>query len=218
MKLKWYGHAAFRITTDKGTNIIIDPYEPGGFDGAIAYGPIKDSADIVIMSHDHADHNYTKGIQGNYKQIKEAGDFELNDVKIKMLPVFHDESKGKERGPNLISVIAADGLVLVHLGDLGHELEPDILKKIGKVDVLLTPVGGFFTINSKTASKVRFGLDPAITIPMHYKTGKCAFPLSTVDDFTKDKMNVRVLKESELDITKASLPKTQEIVVLQHAL
>jgi L-ascorbate metabolism protein UlaG (beta-lactamase superfamily) len=218
MKIKWYGHAGFKITTEKGVNIIIDPYEPGGFDGAISYGPIDEPADVVITSHDHADHNYVKGIKGSYKRIKESGEFEFQGVGIKTIPVFHDESRGKERGSNLISVIAADGLVVTHLGDLGHDLEPETLKKIGKADIVLMPVGGFFTIDAKMADKVRSALDPAITIPMHYKTAKCAFPIASVEDFTKDKKNVRVLKSSELDVQKATLPEERQIVVLQHAL
>lgn len=218
MKIKWYGHAGFKITTEKGVNIIIDPYQPGGFDGAISYGPIDEPADVVITSHDHADHNYVKGIKGSYKRIKEAGEFEFQGVGIKTIPVFHDESRGKERGNNLISVIAADGLVVTHLGDLGHDLEPETLKKIGKAAIVLIPVGGFFTIDAKMAEKVRSAIDPAITIPMHYKTAKCAFPIASVEDFTKDKKNVRVLKSSELDVQKATLPEGREIVVLQHAL
>lgn len=218
MKIKWYGHAGFKITTEKGVNIIIDPYEPGGFDGAISYGAIDEPADVVITSHDHADHNYVKGIKGNYRLIKEAGDFEFQGIEIKTIPVFHDESRGKERGSNLISVIAADGLVVTHLGDLGHDLEPETLKKIGKADIVLMPVGGFFTIDAKMADKVRSALDPTITIPMHYKTAKCAFPIASVEDFTKDKKNVRVLNSSELDIQKATLPGERQIVVLQHAL
>ncbi|HYA13427.1 MAG TPA: MBL fold metallo-hydrolase [Syntrophales bacterium] len=218
MKIKWYGHAAFKITTAGGTRIIIDPYQTGFSGGTLSYGSITDEADIVITSHDHGDHNYMKDIRGKCYRIKAEGDYEIREVKIKLIPTFHDSSKGKERGNNLISVIAVDGLTLTHLGDLGHDLSREILRTIGAVDILLLPVGGFYTIDAAAATKVMNDVNPKITIPMHYRTDKCSFPITTVQEFTKGKTNVRTMRESELAVTKESLPKELEIVVLQHAL
>jgi L-ascorbate metabolism protein UlaG (beta-lactamase superfamily) len=218
MKINWYGHAAFHILTDQGTRITIDPYESGAFSGALAYGPIKDKADIVITSHDHADHNFTKTIQGKYDLINKAGTYEIKDVKIKAIPSFHDPSEGKERGRNLISIIKADNMVLVHLGDPGHSLDAVTLKEIGKVDILLLPVGGFFTIDAAEATKVMNDIKPIITIPMHYKTEKCGFPIAPVEDFTKGKKSVRILKQFYVFIDKETLPKDPEIIVLEHSL
>ena len=218
MKIKWYGHAAFQITTEKGIRIIIDPYEPGSFSGALSYGKIEDEADIVLTSHDHADHNYTKDIKGKYNHISKAGDHEIKDIKIKAIPCFHDSLGGKKGGSNLIFVITADGLNLVHMGDIGHSLDPELLKKIGKVDILLLPVGGFFTIDAAMAQKIMNDIKPGVTVPIHYKTQKCNFPIAPVEDFTKNQTNVRVLKESEIEIKKDTLPKKPEIIVLQHAL
>jgi L-ascorbate metabolism protein UlaG (beta-lactamase superfamily) len=218
MKIKWYGHAAFMLTTAKGTKIIIDPYEAGSFNGALAYGKITDEADVVITSHDHADHNYIKDIPGKYIHIDKEGSREIKDVIIKDIPTFHDDTGGKERGRNLISVIAADDLVVAHLGDIGHNLMQDDLKKIGKVDVLLMPVGGFYTIDASTAVGIMDQIKPSITIPMHYKTSKCAFPIAPVGDFTKGRKNVRTLKESEIEIKRETLPHEPEIIVMQHSL
>jgi L-ascorbate metabolism protein UlaG (beta-lactamase superfamily) len=218
MKIKWYGHSAFQITTEKGIRIIIDPYEPGAYNGALSYGKITDEADIVLTSHNHPDHNYIKDIQGEYEHISEAGDYKIRNVKIKALPSFHDNSSGKERGQNLIFVIAADNLILVHAGDIGHELDSDLFKKIGKVDILLLPVGGFFTIDAAMAQKIMNDINPSITVPMHYKTEKCNFPITPIENFTKNQDNVRVLNKSEIEINKNSLPKKPEIIVLQHAL
>ena len=218
MKIKWYGHSAFQITTEKGIRIIIDPYETGSFSGALSYGKIEDEADIVLTSHDHADHNYTKDIRGKYNHISKAGDHEIKDIKIKAIPCFHDSLGGKKGGSNLIFVITADGLSLVHMGDIGHSLDPELLKKIGKVDILLLPVGGFFTIDAAMAQKIMNDIKPGVTVPMHYKTQKCNFPIAPVEDFTKNQTNVRILKESSVVIKKETLPKEPEIIVLQHAL
>lgn len=218
MKINWYGHSSFHILTDQGTRIIIDPYKSGAFNNALTYGPIKDTAAIVITSHDHEDHNYTKDIQGKYVLIKDAGAYAIKDVKIKMIPAFHDPSKGKERGNNLISVIKVDNMALAHLGDLGHSLDNTLLKEIGKVDLLLLPVGGLFTIDAAEATEVMNAIQPIITIPMHYKTEKCGFPIAPVEDFIKGKKNVRVLNDFDISISKANLPKENEIIVLEHSL
>lgn len=218
MKIKWYGHASFKITTEKGVRIILDPYQSGAFGGIISYGKITDEADIVLTSHDHDDHNYTKDIQGRFKHINKAGAHEEKGVKIRAIPSYHDPSGGKERGQNLIFVVEVDGLTIGHMGDLGHTLEKDTLRQIGKVDVLLLPVGGFYTIDAKEATKVMNDLAPLVTIPMHYKTEKCNLPITGVEEFTRDKKVVKAAGSPEVEITKANLPKSQEIVVLQYAL
>ncbi len=218
MKIKWYGHAAFQIITEKGIRIIIDPYESGSFSGALSYGKIEDEADIVLTSHDHADHNYIKDIKGKYKHISKAGDHEIKDVKIKAIPCFHDSLGGKKGGSNLIFVITVDGLSLVHMGDIGHALDPELLKKIGEIDILLLPVGGFFTIDAAMAQKIMNDIKPHVTVPMHYKTQKCNFPITPVEDFTKNQANVHVLKEASFVIKKETLPQEPEIIVLQYAL
>ncbi|MBN1473432.1 MAG: MBL fold metallo-hydrolase [Syntrophaceae bacterium] len=218
MKIKWYGHAAFKITTDNGTRIIIDPYESGAYDGALAYGIIDEEADIVLTSHDHADHNYVKTISGKYVLVDKAGEYDMRGVKIKAFPSFHDKSLGKERGNNLIFVIACDDLILAHTGDIGHALDADLLKQIGKTDIVLLPVGGFFTIDAAEATKMIDSLAPAVTIPMHYKTEKCAFPIALVEEFTRNQDNVRVLDKSEIDFKKENLPTKPQIIVLRYAL
>ncbi len=217
MKIKWYGHAAFRITTSDGTGIIIDPYESGGFGGAITYGPITDRANIVLVTHGHADHNYTASIEGPYSEVHDEGVYEIRGVKIRAVSAFHDESKGRERGKTLLLVIEADGLSVVHLGDLGHPLSDDLVKRIGRTDVLMMPVGGYFTIDAVAATKVMDALKPAITIPMHYKTDKVDFPITGVDLFVKGKKGVKKVDGFEIEVTKEGLPKEPEIVILRHA-
>lgn len=218
MKIKWYGHAAFNISTEKGVKIIIDPYQSGAFGGALSYGKITDEADIVLISHDHDDHNHTKGIRGNFKHINKEGSYKVKNIRIKAIPSYHDPSKGKERGNNLMFVIDADGLILAHMGDIGHTLEGDAIKNIGKIDVLLLPIGGFYTIDAKEATKVMNDIGPTITIPMHYKTEKCNFPIAKLEEFTRGKKAVKGLKTSEVEIKGDALSKTQEIIVLKYAL
>jgi L-ascorbate metabolism protein UlaG (beta-lactamase superfamily) len=218
MKIKWYGHASFLLTSDQGTKIITDPYEPGGFGGAIAYGPIPDEADIVLVSHDHADHNYVQGLRGNPQVIKGNGSHKAKGMEFKGISAFHDGRKGSERGPNTIFCFTLDGVNICHLGDLGHVLSEQEARQIGSVDVLLMPVGGVYTIDPTQAAQTAQEINPKIIIPMHFKTPHCGFPLAKAEDFTSGKAGVRTIKGSEVEIKKEKLPQAIEIIVLQPSL
>jgi len=218
MKIKFYGHAAFLITSDQGVNIITDPYESGAYGGQLAYGQIKDRADIVLTSHDHADHNDTKSLPGSPEIVKGSGSKTVKGISIKGISTYHDPSKGSERGANTIFTFSIDGMKICHLGDLGHILSEKELAEIGAVDVLLIPVGGYFTIDPIEATRVAEQIKPKILIPMHFKTEKCGFPIAQVEDFLKGKTNTKRPKASEATFIKTTLPQQTEIVVLEHAL
>lgn len=218
MKIKWYGHSAFLITSDQGVKMITDPYESGAYDGQLAYGKIKDQADIVLTSHDHADHNDTKSLPGSPQIVKGSGSKTVKGISIKGISTYHDPSQGRERGTNTIFAFSVDGIKICHLGDLGHILSEKELAEIGAIDVLLIPVGGYFTIDPKEATRVAEQIQPKVLIPMHFKTEKCGFPIAPVEDFLKGKPNPKQPKSSEVSFDKAFLPQKMEIVVLDHAL
>jgi L-ascorbate metabolism protein UlaG (beta-lactamase superfamily) len=218
MKIKWYGHAAFKITTDGGVRVIIDPYQPGAFGGALSYGKITEETDIVLTSHDHDDHNYTKDIKGAFEHFNKEGVYKEKGLTIEAFPCFHDPSEGKERGNNLVFIIEVDGMRLAHMGDLGHTLTQETVKKMGRVDIVLLPVGGFYTIDSDEAGMVMNDIKPKVTIPMHYKTPKCEFPIAGIEAFTAGKKGIKMVNAYEIDVNKDSLPKEPEIIVMHYAL
>lgn len=218
MKIKWYGHSAFLITTENGTRIILDPYQSGAFGGALAYGKINEAADIVLSSHDHDDHNYVGDITGKFTLINRPGDHREAGIGIQGISTFHDRSGGRERGQNIIYIIEADGMRIAHLGDLGHVLDSVTVEQMGKVDVLLIPVGGFYTIDPEEASRIVNDVKPIASIPMHFKTEKCDFPIVPVEEFTKGKPDVQVAGKTEIELVKSTLASAQGIVVLRHAL
>ena len=218
MKIKWYGHSAFLFTSNEGVKIITDPYESGGYGGQLAYGKIQDQADIVLTSHDHADHNDTKSLPGSPQIVKGSGSKTVKGISLKGIPTYHDSSRGTERGANTIFTFSVDGIRVCHLGDLGHILSEKELAEIGPVDILLIPVGGYFTIDGKEATRVADQIKPKILIPMHVKTEKCGFPIAPVEDFLKGKSRVKRAKATEVTFDKDNLPQQVEIVVLDHAL
>lgn len=217
MRLRWLGHSAFLLTAKDGTRVITDPYKAGSYGGAVGYKPIEEPADLVTISHEHDDHNWGEGIPGSPVVVK-AGEHKVKGVKGWAIPSFHDESMGRERGPNNIFVIELDGLRVCHLGDLGHPLSPKVKGEIGQVDLLLIPVGGFYTIDAQTAWQVVRELNPKVVIPMHYRTDRCSFPIAEIGEFLKGKERVRRLSGSEVEVTPESLPAQPEIWVLDHAL
>jgi L-ascorbate metabolism protein UlaG (beta-lactamase superfamily) len=216
MKIKYLGHAAFLITSSDGTKVLIDPYEAGCFDGAVKYGKIDVQADVVACTHKHADHHGLKDLPKGYELVEGAGDRTVKGIRIHGVATFHDGSKGSERGGNVIFAFEIDGMNVVHLGDLGHPLDAAEVQRIGRVDVLLVPVGGFFTIDATVARDVIYGLDPKLVIPMHYKTESVDFPIEPVDGFLEGMAKVKRVDASEVEVTR--LPETREIWVLEHAL
>jgi L-ascorbate metabolism protein UlaG (beta-lactamase superfamily) len=215
MKIKWLGHACFLITAKDGTRVITDPYAVGG---GINYSPITETADVVVVSHDHGDHSNVSTIQGKPEVVKNSGTKTAKSIQFKGIATYHDASQGQQRGPNTVFCFTVDDIKLCHLGDLGHVLSPEQVTEIGAVDMIFVPVGGFFTIDAPVASHVCDQLKPKIVIPMHFKTPKCAYPIADVEDFLKGKKDVRRVGGSEVDLEQDKLPAATEIVLLQPAL
>jgi L-ascorbate metabolism protein UlaG (beta-lactamase superfamily) len=218
MKIKYLGHASFLVTAAAGTRVQFDPYEPGGFNGAVAYRPFQEPADVVVISHDHADHNCAEAVPGDPLVVKCPHTETLHGIEFRRHRAYHDTHSGAERGENVITACCIDGVTICHLGDLGHVLSGAEAKQVGKVDVLMLPVGGIFTLDAVDAWKVANLLSPRICIPMHYRTERVSFPIATVDEFLKGKKSVKHIGKSEVEITPESLPPEREIWVLVHAL
>jgi len=171
MDIKWLGHACFSLSTGKNT-IVFDPYAPMG-----AYGELKLTASKVLVSHGHFDHNYEVGVTLTPWE-------EDPDCDIGTIASYHDEQQGALRGSNLIHIVSMNGFRAVHLGDLGHMLEGDALERIRGCDLLMIPVGGFYTIDAAVAAELVKKLAPKCVIPMHYRFGDYGpEPISGVEPF-----------------------------------
>ncbi len=213
MKIKWLGHASFMITAETGAKIITDPYVTTE---TLNYGEIKESADIVTVSHEHTDHSNVSGVQGSPKVVRETA--KVKEIEFRSIPTYHDDSEGSQRGKNTIFCFTVDGVRICHLGDLGHSLSDKQTAELGSVDILLIPVGGLYTIDAKVASQLYDRLKPKMIIPMHFKNDKCAFPIASVDEFLKGKEGVSRLDASEIGFKQGELPVTTKTVVLKPAL
>ncbi len=213
MKIKWLGHASFMITSETGTKIITDPYITAE---NLKYGEIKESADIVTVSHEHGDHSNVSGVRGNPEAVR--GTAKVKGIEFKGISTYHDNAEGKQRGKNTIFYFEVDGIRVCHLGDLGHPLSDKQTAELGNVDILLVPVGGNYTIDAKVASQLCDRLKPKVIIPMHFKNNKCTFPIAGVDEFLQGKEGVSRLDTSEVEFKQGELPATTKTVVLKPAL
>ncbi|MFB0559103.1 MAG: MBL fold metallo-hydrolase [Dehalococcoidales bacterium] len=217
MKIKWLGHSSFMITSDTGIRIITDPYEPAFVaGGGTGYGEIKETADIVTVSHNHDDHDNVAAVRGKPEVVK--GTARIKGIEFKGIPTHHDEVGGKKRGNNTILCFEVDGIRVCHLGDLGHRLSDKQVAESGTVDIVLIPMGGVFTIDARVATEVCNQLKPKVIIPMHYKTNKCGFPIAGVDEFLRGKEGVSRLDASEVEFKPGELPASTQIIVLKSAL
>ena len=143
---------------------------------------------------------------------------EVKGIKFNGLATFHDENQGKKRGPNTVFCFEIDGIRFCHLGDLGHKLNDEQIAQIGKVDVLLTPVGGVWAIDASHCLGVSEKLNAKVVIPMHFRNERCDFPVATVDDFLKGKKNVIRMDSSEIEFKAGKLPAEITIILLKPAL
>ena len=185
MQIIWHGQSCFQIIASRGKNnqvsIIIDP-----FSEETGLRVPKLEADILLISHEHPDHNNLKAVSGSPFLIKGPGEYEIKEVYIQAIPAFHNNSQGKQKGENTIYTIEAEEMKLCHLGDLGQkELTSEQLESIGDVDILMIPVGGIYTISAKEAMKIMSQIEPKIIIPMHYQLPKLKIKLEGLDKFLK---------------------------------
>jgi len=177
LEIRWHGHSCFEISND--ITIVTDPHDGR----SIGIRQPNAMADLVLISHDHWDHNCARIVRGNPKVIDSDFSGTVKGARISSIGTFHDRSGGEKRGTNNAFLIDLDGTKLCHLGDLGHVPPEDKLAKMREVDVLFIPVGGVFTIGDKEAAKVARELRPKVCVPMHYRIGGLSLSIGPVDDF-----------------------------------
>ena len=218
-ELTWWGQAMVTLVATDGTRIVFDPYSEIGYQVPTAE---ELAADVMIVSHEHPDHNNV-ALAGDATVLRGLADGDwvhfdetFGDTRIFSIESFHDRNSGQERGLNTIFVIETGRLRIAHLGDFGElELTADQLDDLGAIDVLLIPVGGVFTIDAAGATAIVEQIGPRMVIPMHYATPSLSIGLEAVDAFLEGK-NARELGSSTVgfDVDALPAPGSAEIWVL----
>lgn len=210
MDIKYLGHSSFLIKT-KTARIVTDPFDPA----MVGIKFPKTEADLVTISHDHKDHNQYKNVSGingvEPLMIDMPGEFEKLGVRIFGFQSFHDKTQGKERGENILYKFEAEGISVLHCGDLGLVPEESFLETIGEVDILMVPIGGIYSLDADEAVSLVKKIEPNIVIPMHYGTGK----LASVNDFTKKFGLDNLVPVPKLIYKKEEVEQEMKVVVLE---
>ncbi len=202
MNITWIGHSCFKIESGDFT-LIFDPYEDGYVPGL---KPLRETADMVLCSHDHGDHNA--------KDLVELKEGQSCPFTVTTIETFHDEVKGAKRGPDTIHILDDGNVRIAHLGDLGCELEEGQIEQLKGVDVCLIPVGGYYTIDGRQAAELVHLIQPRVVIPMHYRDDKAGFGfdvISTVEDFAERMDSVTRLEQNSISMN--DLPDAQAVIL-----
>lgn len=211
MDIKYLGHASFQMK-GKTAVVVTDPFDSK----MVGLKYPKVDADIVTVSHNHGDHNQVALVGGNPLVVDWPGEYEKQNVRITGYPTYHDKVKGAEKGENVMYKIEMEGLSILHCGDLGHTLEDKFSEQVGAIDVLMIPVGGYYTINADEANAVIRELEPSIVIPMHYNQegmNQEAFAqVAPLSEFLKKMGAESVELVSKLTIKKEELTEGMKIV------
>jgi len=165
-EIRWFGHNCFRIRAREAT-VLMDPVGK-----KTGHTPTRQTADIVIVSHDHPGHNNLQMVKPEYVLIDGPGEYELHGVFINGMRAYHDKVKGAERGYNTIFELDIDGLRILHLGDLGHQLSDDAVEAYSEVDIVFAPAGGGPLLSPAEVAEVIGNLSPKMVIPMQYRTAQ----------------------------------------------
>ncbi len=225
MNVRYLGHCSFLINSSKGTSIITDPY---GFN--IPYNFPDLSADIVVISHEHQDHNALWRVSGSPIVVKRTTDFMVEhevpvtrtDEKIVFagIPTYHDRFLGRRRGPNTVWVWHIEGVRYCFMGDIGHVLTKQQIDQIGgDVDVLFLPVGGLTTIGATEAALIVNQLQPKIIFPMHYLTDKLAnhnLADEALEAFTGKMTDVERTYTMSIELDLVKLPRRTKVLILKY--
>ena len=170
MYITWLGHSCFRLES-AGYGLVIDPYRV-----VAGYPPLRVEANAVYISHHHFDHDCLEAVT-----LLPGGE---NPFTVETFSTFHDDCQGALRGDNTVHIFRAEGMTVVHLGDLGCALTAAQEEKISGCDALMLPVGGTYTIDAAAAAELVRRLHPPTGAAHAFPEREQGFPeLTTLEDF-----------------------------------
>ncbi len=215
-EVTFFGHGAVGMVASDGTRLVVDPYEPGGFDGRMGYSRIPVSAEYVVCTHDHADHSGIDALPGGDPTVVDqgrAGAFEVSRHQF-----AHDEYDGRRFGGHVdATAIRADDYTIVHTSDIGQSPGASLPNSLRQPDLLFVPVGGFYTVGAAQALEWCRRIAPRLAVPVHYKTPACGLPMQGLDPLVAHLDRVLRLEQSSVELERALPTLHGSIVVLEPA-
>lgn len=214
MRLRYLGHSCFQWIFKDGYTIVSDPYTRVGYSL-----PTGLSADVVIISHEHFDHNYVEGVCKTAKIVRGAG--EKTDLPFPLVGIesMHDGQGGALRGKNTIYKFCAEHICFCHLGDLGEAYSDALAKQFDDADVLMIPIGGTYTIDARQAAEYVKKLAPKVVIPMHYRGKDGTLDIDGIEPFLAEFEQTDIVRiHGEWTLDRATIDEYRgKIVVMERA-
>ncbi len=217
MEITWFGHSCFRLVERGMASVVTDPY-----DDSLGYPALRLKADIVTVSHTAPGHSNLEAVKGDVRALQGPGEYEIGGVFITGIQTAKSESESaKKKKPsseaksNTIFLFDYDGLTVCHLGDLDHVPSQAQIEALGAVNVALVPVGGGGGLNAAQAAEVISLIEPAIVVPMHYRTDSGSLDLEPVSKFLKEMGLGVTAPQPGLKITRGGLPEETHVVLLE---
>ncbi len=220
MLIQYFGQSFFKITAknQKGEEVVI-ALDPFNKDLGLRT-PNKFGADILLLTHEHEDHNNTELIKGTSENtgpffISGPGEYEIKEVMVYGIPSFHDNEQGASRGENTIYLLEIENMWLAHLGDLGqNNLTDEQLEKLEGADIVLVPVGGGPTLDAKKARGIISEIEPRVIIPMHYQLPGLKYKFDGVEKFVKEMGLKPEEVEEKIRLSKKDLPEEDTRLII----
>lgn len=190
--IKWHGHACVEVKSIDGFTIVFDPHD--GESIGLKKPLVK--ADLVLVSHNHFDHNAVEVVsKENTRVLKEMhGELVINNIVIRGFKTYHDKYEGSRRGSNTIYYVEISGYKIVHMGDLGHIPPNNIIESIRRVNLLIIPTGGTYTVDPYEAWRIIELTEPLNILPIHYWIRGLTLPLYSIEEFLPHVKRYRVVK------------------------
>jgi L-ascorbate metabolism protein UlaG (beta-lactamase superfamily) len=208
-EIRWFGHNCFRIRAREAT-VVIDPVGKN-----TGYAMAKQTADVVLLTHEHPGHANLTAIKPPYQVVRGPGEYEMHDVFITGIRTYHDAENGAQNGYNTAYLLEVEGMTVCHVGDLGHALNEDQLEILTGADILMIPVGGGSVITTEQAAETVGLLEPKVVIPMQYATPIGDKKLGELEPFCKA-LGVPVpAADEKLTLRHSELTETMRLVTLQ---
>lgn len=214
MLIRWHGHSCFEFGCELGT-VLIDPHD-GKSIGIKPPSPRNTS--VVLMSHDHYDHNMARVISGEHKDfLGKIGKFKAGPFEFEGIQSYHDDEQGSKRGMNSIYKFKIDGITICHCGDLGAIPDNKAMDKIRGSDILFVPVGANYTMGLPEVREFIDRANPRVIVPMHYRVFGLCIALLPLDDFLTmiPSENIDYVG-NEIDLSYDELPEHSECWVFDR--
>ena len=207
MEIQWLGHACFKIT-HQGFSVVIDPYNSDYING---YPKLRVKADMLLVSHEHYGHNYREGVTLSGRPASDCP-FEITKLRVP-----HDFKMGSWRGFCDIHVLEADGVKLVHMADIGTQLDGGQISRLFGADVVMICAGSCTGLPSQEAKRICDEIMATVVIPMHYRDGvRGGHRLETVRDFAYQFESPELIHYYDTDTFTVEAFMEPQVAVLKY--